>query len=60
MKEDAEKYFTSIASKYYDKVEVKVEFSSLELPEEISKIATSANIKFELREQIINQLLLEI
>jgi uncharacterized lipoprotein YehR (DUF1307 family) len=37
MKEDAEKYFTSIASKYYDKVEVKVEFSSLELPEEISK-----------------------
>jgi BirA family biotin operon repressor/biotin-[acetyl-CoA-carboxylase] ligase len=29
-------------------------------PEELSKIATSANIKFELREQIINQLLLEI
>jgi BirA family biotin operon repressor/biotin-[acetyl-CoA-carboxylase] ligase len=29
-------------------------------PEEISKIATSANIKFELREEIINQLLLEI
>jgi BirA family biotin operon repressor/biotin-[acetyl-CoA-carboxylase] ligase len=29
-------------------------------PKELSKIATSANIKFELREEIINQLLLEI